>query len=68
MNRYFKSLLSAALLFAAGCASVATISPERVGVCSWSWRLPMKEVAAKMDDYIPSDAEITEALKTLPKV
>ena len=50
MNRYFKSLLSAALLFAAGCASVATISPERVGVCSWSWRLPMKEVAAKMDE------------------
>ena len=49
MNRYFKSLLSAALLLAAGCASV-TIPSERVGVCSWSWRLPMKEVAAKMDE------------------
>ena len=49
MSRYIKSLLSAALLFAAGCASVGTISPERVGVCSWSWQLPMKEVAAKMD-------------------
>ena len=48
MSRYIKSLLSAALLLAAGCASV-TIPSERVGVCSWSWQLPMKEVAAKMD-------------------
>ena len=30
---------------AAACVSVA---PERVGVCSWSWRLPMKEVSAQM--------------------
>ena len=49
MSRYIKSLLSVALLLAAGCASVVTIPPERVGVCSWSWQLPMKEVAAKMD-------------------
>ena len=25
------------------------IEPERVGVCSWSWRKPMKEVAAEME-------------------
>ena len=49
MSRYIKSLLSVALLLAAGCASVVTIPSERVGVCSWSWQLPMKEVAAKMD-------------------
>ena len=48
MNRYLKSLLSAALLLAAGCASV-TIPSERVGVCSWSWRLPMRDVAAQME-------------------
>ena len=49
MNRCFKILSSAVLLLAAGCASVVTIPSERVGVCSWSWQLPMKEVAAKMD-------------------
>ena len=43
-----KSLLSALLLFAAGCCYVR-VPAERVGVCSWSWRLPMKEVAAQMD-------------------
>ena len=25
------------------------VAPERIGVCSWSWRLPMREVAAAMD-------------------
>ena len=49
MSRYIRGLLSVALLLAAGCASVVTIPSERVGVCSWSWQLPMKEVAAKMD-------------------
>ena len=49
MSRYIKSLLSAALLLAAGCASV-TIPSERVGVCSWSWQLPMVQVAEKMDE------------------
>ena len=42
----------AALLVAAGCCSLSStvaIAPERVGVCSWSWRLPMKDVAAEMD-------------------
>jgi len=38
----------AALVFAAGCCSV-NIAPERVGVCSWSWRLPMKDVAVQME-------------------
>ena len=48
MNRFVRNLLSAALLAAAGCCSVS-IPSERVGVCSWSWRLPMREVAAQMD-------------------
>ena len=48
MNRFLKSLLLAALALAAGCYSVP-VAPSRVGVCSWSWRLPMKEVAARMD-------------------
>src|SRR5574344_7966 len=26
-----------------------TVAKDRVGVCSWSWRKPMKEVAAEMD-------------------
>ena len=25
------------------------IAPERVGVCSWSWKLPMREVVAQME-------------------
>lgn len=49
MKKYLKSLLGAALVFAAGCASV-TIPSERVGVCSWSWQLPMVQVAEKMDE------------------
>ena len=48
MNKFLKALLGAALVFAAGCSSVA-IPSKRVGVCSWSWRLPMKDVAAQMD-------------------
>ena len=44
-------MLSAALVFAAGCCSFTSVSvaPERVGVCSWSWHADMKEVAAQMD-------------------
>ena len=49
MNKYLKTLLGAALVFAAGCASV-TIPSERVGICSWSWQLPMVQVAEKMDE------------------
>ena len=49
MNKYLKTLLGAALVFAAGCVSV-TIPSERVGVCSWSWQLPMVQVAEKMDE------------------
>ena len=48
MNKYFKGLLSAALLFAAGCYSV-TVPRDRIGVCSWSWKVPMREVAVQMD-------------------
>lgn len=42
-----------ALFVAAGChyapVDRSVVEPSRVGVCSWSWRLPMKEVAAEMD-------------------
>ncbi len=48
MNRFFKGLLIAALSFAAGCFHV-TVPQDRVGVCSWSWQMPMKEVAAQME-------------------
>ena len=48
MNKFLKGLLIAALAFAAGCCSV-TVAPDRVGCCSWSWRLPLKDVAAQMD-------------------
>ena len=51
MIRHVKSLLAAVLVLAAGCCSFPskTVAPERVGVCSWSWRLPMRDVAAKME-------------------
>lgn len=51
LKKIFRFLSCAALLFAAGCATVSetvSISDARVGVCSWSWRLPMKEVAREM--------------------
>ena len=48
MNKYLKTLLGAALVFAAGCASV-TIPSERVGVCSWSWHMSMGDVARQME-------------------
>ena len=57
--------LLAALAFAAGCGSfsaapsspavsaapspAAALSADRIGCCSWSWRLPMKDVAVQMD-------------------
>ena len=57
---FVKSLAVAAGMLAAGCCStvssvsvaperVAVVAPERVGVCSWSWRMPMKDVAVAMD-------------------
>ena len=49
MNKSIRNLLSVALLAATGCSSV-TIPSERVGVCSWSWQLPMKDVAVQMEE------------------
>ena len=52
MRKTIMHFLSAAALFvAAGCCSVQSvaIAPERVGVCSWSWRLPIRDVAVQMD-------------------
>lgn len=54
MKRILRYLSVAALLLAAGCISSTStqsvvIAPERVGVCSWSWQMPIREVAAQMD-------------------
>ena len=53
MKRFFRFLSLAALLFAAGCLSAPSsrvaIPADRIGVCSWSWRLPMKDVAREME-------------------
>ena len=53
MRKIFRLLSVAALLVAAGCrfagVDSAGIDSSRVGVCSWSWRLPMKDVAAEME-------------------
>ena len=35
--------------FGAGCTRQCGISAERIGVCSWSFRLPLRDVAAEMD-------------------
>lgn len=51
MKKLIRFFSFAALLFAAGCVSAPSrvaIPAERIGVCSWSWRLPMKEVAREM--------------------
>ena len=48
MKHIFRLLSAAVLVLAAGCASVK-VAPERIGVCSWSWQLPMKDVAVAME-------------------
>ena len=63
MKKYFLIGLFAAAVAVTGCVSneaangcaVAVceqgvrVPRERIGVCSWSWRLPMKDVAAQME-------------------
>lgn len=51
MNKIFRILSAAALLLAVGCQSLSsvTVERERVGVCSWSWRKPIREVAVEME-------------------
>ena len=51
MKKLLRILSAAAIVFAAGCCSApsASISADRVGVCSWSWRLPIRDVAVQMD-------------------
>ena len=51
MKKLIRFFSLAALLFAAGCVSAppkVAIPATRIGVCSWSWRLPMKDVAREM--------------------
>jgi len=64
MNKFLRLLSVAALALAIGChsqtstecqtratpsVSKAVLSRDRIGVCSWSWRMPMKDVAVQMD-------------------
>lgn len=53
MNNRFISFIRAAslalLVFAAGCCSIAKIDNDRVGVCSWSWRESVADVAKQME-------------------
>ena len=53
MRRIFRLVSFAAILLAAGCvydkSDLGRIEPERIGVCSWSWRLPLKDVAVEME-------------------
>ena len=54
MKKVIRLLSLAAVVAVAGCIIMAparvNIASERIGVCSWSWRLPMKDVAAAMTD------------------
>ncbi|MBO5774741.1 MAG: sugar phosphate isomerase/epimerase [Kiritimatiellae bacterium] len=53
MNNRFISFIRAAslalLVFAAGCCSIVKIDNDRVGVCSWSWRESVADVAKQME-------------------
>jgi len=44
----FVCAISAGASFA-GFAGTSTIPADRIGVCSWSWKLPMREVLAQME-------------------
>ena len=53
MRKLIRLLSVAALVVAAGChydnIRYGRIDRDRVGICSWSWRLPMKGVAEEME-------------------
>ena len=53
MQKTLRLLSVAAILVAAGChydnVQLGRVPSERIGVCSWSWRLPMDGVAAEME-------------------
>ena len=44
-----KSIAACGLSVLASWVSFADLPPERIGVCSWSWRLPLREVIAQME-------------------
>ena len=44
-----KSIVTGILSACALGASAVGLSPERIGVCSWSWKLSMREVVAQME-------------------
>ena len=53
MRKIYRLLSFAAIFLAAGCvydkSDLGRIEPERIGVCSWSWRLPLRDVAVEME-------------------
>ena len=49
MSRIAVCAVAALVLASAGLAGSRPISIDRIGVCSWSWRLPMLEVMDRMD-------------------
>jgi len=51
MKKYFKVVFAAGFSAAVvGCLTCTCgIAPERIGVCSWSYQKPLKEVAALME-------------------
>ena len=53
MQRILRLFSLVALLVATGCyydnVQLGRVPPERIGVCSWSWRLPINGVAAEME-------------------
>ena len=55
-GRLIRMFSVAALMVAAGChyapVDRSVVELSRVGVCSWSWRLPLEGVAAEIDAKI----------------
>lgn len=59
MRTLFVSMVAGTVALLAGCrtcesgkseaAKTDGVAPDRVGVCSWSWQLPMRDVAQAMD-------------------
>ena len=44
-----KSVVFCIVSACASWATAAGLSPERIGVCSWSWKLPVRDVIAQME-------------------
>jgi sugar phosphate isomerase/epimerase len=49
MKKVLSFVFAAAISLVLGCGSSNSVSAERIGVCSWSWRLPMRQVSEQME-------------------